>query len=100
MSTTVAIVGEEWEAGFVRATARSLADWLPSDAEICVPSELERAVADFCPRALRIAAATRPGFQGFGEMRRRVLREAGCGKGVLLLAAGALPLGERPLERL
>lgn len=100
MSITVAIVGEAWEAPFVRATAHSLAQWLPPDAAVCVPSELVRSVADVYPRPVRVVAATEPGFQGYEDLRRRVLRENERGQGVLLLAAGALPLDEKPLERL
>ncbi len=100
MSLTVAIVGEEWEAGFARATARSFTRWLPADAEVCVAAELARTVADVCPRRLRISAATRPGFQEYAEVRRRVLRDADGGDGILLLAAGTLPIDDHPLERL
>jgi hypothetical protein len=96
----VAIVGEEWEAGFARATARSLAVWLPADAKVCVPAELERTVAGVCPGSLHIAAAARSGFQQYEEIRRRILQEAKYYDGLLLLAAGTLPGDDPPLERL
>lgn len=98
MGITVAVVGEEWEAGFARVTARSFATWLPEGAEVCIPSELERAVADLCPRPPRICAPAREGFQGYAEIRERLLREAG-GDGLLLLAAGTLPASQGVARR-
>jgi hypothetical protein len=100
MNLTVAVIGETWEAAFVRATLRSLPEWLPQEAQVCVLSEFKHCLDDRFPRSVRFVDATKPGFQSYEDMRERVLAENGEGKGVLLLAAGALPVGTKPLEYL
>lgn len=99
MNLTVAIIGEAWEAAFVRATIRSLPEWLPQDADVCVPSEFKHSLSDCYPHSVRVVGSAQPGFQRYEDLRHRMLREAGS-KGVLLLAAGTLPLRDKPLEHL
>ncbi|HEX6715456.1 MAG TPA: hypothetical protein VF088_00010 [Pyrinomonadaceae bacterium] len=98
MNLTVAVIGETWEAAFVRVTLRSLPEWLPQDAQVCVLSEFKHCLDDHFPRSVRFVDATKPGFQTYEAMRERVLRVTD--EGVLLLAAGALPVGTKPLEYL
>jgi hypothetical protein len=100
MGMKVAIIGEEWEARFARETANSFANWLPMDAEVCVPSEFERTIAGYGFRQLHVAMARRPGFQTYEDVRQRVLQEGVKDGGLLLLAAGTLPASRQPIERL
>ena len=101
MSLTVAIIGEMWEASFARATARSLAGWLPQDAEIVVPFELGRAVIDVCPRQPLVLPPAPPGFQSYKRVREQTLKQLGDDhQGVLLLFAGTSPANDQPIERL
>jgi hypothetical protein len=101
MHFRVAIIGEEWEACFARVTARSLASWLPPGAEVFIPSELTSATGDLATHTTHVVVAAEPGFQGYAEIRERVL---GCARdarrGLLLLAAGAVPYDEQPVVSL
>jgi hypothetical protein len=98
MSLAVGILGEAWEAPFARATARSLDRWLPEGARVIVPGPLAGEVAAVTSRPC-VELPEPPGFAEFPDLRRRVV--AACADGdLLLLAAGALPSREQPLERL
>ena len=95
MRYSIAIVGENWEAVFAAATARTLSTWTSPDVQLWAPSEFEQALAGIC-NAVRFVPPRRQGFQTYEEVRNRVL--AAAGDRVLLLAAGTIPSNGRPLE--
>ena len=97
MSYDIAIVGEAWEASFAAATARAMAAHLPAGARVIVPPAFADGVAAVLQRPLTILPVS-GGFLPYTLLREQLAPRRD--RGLLSIAAGAMPEGSLPVERL
>lgn len=96
MNMSVGIIGESWESPFVEMTLKALGRWCPEEVTWIVPEEFGRAARPIVQNGrLKLVPPDCGGFQDYRKMIQRLQRHCPSG-GLLLVAAGSLPLGKFP----